>query len=180
VIWQLDITPDSRLNFTYYQEINMDSDTRARWMAARTKHGAYIGGVESAEHYTWRAMVSRCKNPNHPMYRYYGGKGVKVCDRWLDFSNFLEDMGHRPGDWASLDRIDSNGDYTPDNCRWATKSEQQKNKTSTKIYTDGTFTGTLVECAAKLGLSKELAFWRWKKWGTFEKDREWQKLPSVK
>lgn len=157
----------------------MDLTTRERWMAARVKHGAYSGGVESAEHYTWRAMLARCNNPKHRMYKYYGGKGVGVCTRWLEFANFLADMGERPGDWASLDRIVPDGDYTPDNCRWATRSDQQKNKTSTKWYTDEEFTGTLVECAAHVGISKELAWWRWKTWGTFEKDKIWRKLPNA-
>jgi hypothetical protein len=157
----------------------MDAETRKRWLASRTKHGAYNNGVESAEHYIWRSMLARCNNPNHKQYNYYGGRGVTVCNRWLVFENFLEDVGARPGNWASLDRIDNNKGYEPNNWRWATRSEQQKNKTSTKIYTDGCFTGTLVECANYVSISKELAWWRWKTWGTFEKDKAWQILPNT-
>ena len=154
----------------------MDSETREKWMAARVTHGAYLGGVESPEHSTWRSMLARCHNPNNKHYRYYGGKGVSVCERWLEYDNFLADMGCRPSTQVSLDRIDLVGNYEPGNCRWATRSQQQKNKSTTKVYTNGTFTGVLVECAEYLGVSKALAHWRWKQWGTFEKGKEWQQL----
>lgn len=154
----------------------MDEEKRKRWLNTITKHGAYRNGVESAEHYTWRSMVARCLNPGHSAYKYYGGRGIGVCDRWLHYENFLADVGNRPGDWASLDRIDNNKGYNPDNVRWASKAQQQRNKTTTKLYTDGVFVGSLVECAERVGISKELAHWRWKKWGTFEKGKQWQQL----
>lgn len=146
-------------------------------MASRYKHGGYLGGRELPEHYTWRTMHARCNNPKARGYKYYGGRGISVCARWDSYENFLADMGKRPPN-TSLDRIDSNKGYSPDNCRWATHSEQQKNKTSTRMYTNGVFTGTLVECAVYLGMSKELAHYHWKYNGTFRKGELWRELPK--
>jgi hypothetical protein len=79
-------------------------------------------------HNTWMGMKQRCLNPNHKFYSYYGGRGIKICDRWLNsFENFIQDMGEKP-EGTSIDRIDNDGNYEPTNCRWATKIEQQKNQ----------------------------------------------------
>lgn len=77
---------------------------------------------------TWRNMRDRCNYIKHPSYKDYGARGIKVCRRWDNFALFLADMGERPSPQYSLDRIDNDGDYTPENCRWATKSEQQSNQ----------------------------------------------------
>lgn len=77
-------------------------------------------------------MRQRCSNERNPSYSYYGGRGIRVCERWAQFENFLADMGERP-DGTTLDRKDVNGDYEPNNCKWATLPEQQHNTRYTKL-----------------------------------------------
>jgi hypothetical protein len=77
-------------------------------------------------------MRYRCLNPNATGYERYGGRGVTICDRWQDFKNFLADMGERP-EGKTLDRVDPDGDYKPDNCRWATPGEQAHNRRSPAV-----------------------------------------------
>ncbi len=73
-------------------------------------------------------MRQRCLNPNNPWFHRYGGRGIKVCERWGKFENFLADMGARPANDLSIDRIDNNGNYEPKNCRWATAKEQMRDR----------------------------------------------------
>lgn len=96
------------------------------------KHGHQTIENKSAEYRIWRHMKSRCYNPNVERYPNYGGRGVKVCERWINsFENFFFDMGPRPSANHSLDRYPNvNGDYEPTNCRWATTKEQSRNTTT--------------------------------------------------
>jgi len=142
----------------------------------RLRHGEYVGGKESAEHSIWRTMMARCNVPSAKNYPSYGGRGIRVCKRWRRFEHFLEDMGRRPSSGHSIERVHNERGYTPSNCVWATRSQQQKNKTSTRVYANDRFKGTLVEVARYLGISKELAHWRFKAWGTFEKGVAWHEL----
>jgi hypothetical protein len=92
-----------------------------------TKHGHNPNRGSSSEYNSWHQMKQRCLNPNDKRYADYGGRGIKICERWLDFNNFLEDMGKKPTPKHSIDRIDVDGDYEPSNCKWSDDYEQQRN-----------------------------------------------------
>jgi hypothetical protein len=94
---------------------------------AATTHGHTAGGKRSRTFISWVCMRERCTYPSDKRWAHYGGRGIKVCERWQQFENFLADMGERP-EGVTLDRKDVNGDYTPDNCRWATNVEQRANR----------------------------------------------------
>lgn len=90
-------------------------------------------------------MIKRCERPYVRTYRHYGGRGIKVCDRWHSFANFWEDMGSVYEDHLTLERIDVNGDYEPSNCKWVTKQEQAYNKRNTRFITIAGKTQSLAE-----------------------------------
>ena len=94
------------------------------------------GMTGTPEHQTWAAIIQRCTNKNLPHYARYGGRGIKVCKRWRKFINFYADMGPRPKG-RSIDRINPDGDYCPENCRWATPLEQSQNQRRIIFYKVG-------------------------------------------
>jgi len=104
-------------------------------------------------------MCTRCTNPNAKSYKDYGGKGVGICVEWLDFENFLADMGERPTG-MTLDRRDASGNYEPGNCRWATKIEQQRNTTANSRVTFEGVTMTQAEWAIEKGIKQTTLSYR--------------------
>lgn len=116
------------------------------------KHGASVNDDRTGAYRSWTTMKSRCYNEDNNRYQYYGGRGITVCDRWLNsFENFLADMGERP-DGYTLDRIDVNGHYTPDNCRWASSKEQARNQRTNVWYLVGNEKMIQADVARRLGV----------------------------
>lgn len=85
------------------------------------------------EYRAWQGMKDRCYNPNCKGYKNYGGRGIKVCDRWFEYSNFLEDMGRKPTSKHTLERVNNNGDYDPLNCAWRLRKWQSRNRRNVKM-----------------------------------------------
>ncbi len=114
---------------------------------------------------TWRHMIKRCYDHDNEHYKNYGGRGIRVCDRWLnDPNNFINDMGERP-ERMTLDRIDNDGDYTPENCKWSTRTEQTRNRRNTKTITYKGETKPLAEWCEKLGIPYQKVYQRlWDGW----------------
>ena len=112
------------------------------------------GLSRSPTHIAWKAMIGRCRNPNNERWEYYGGRGIHVCQRWLNFENFLADMGEKPAG-TSLDRHPNNdGNYEPGNCRWATVTEQARNRRSNRPITFRGVTMLMCEWAEEIGLAQ--------------------------
>lgn len=110
----------------------------------------------------WQAMMTRTTNPNHPAFHNYGGRGIRVCDRWLSFTNFATDMGPSFQVHLTLDRIDTNGPYEPNNCRWITNAQQQRNRRNNHRLTCHGRSMTLVEWTEVLALPRSTIEYRLK------------------
>ena len=129
-------------------------------MKKRTRHPLWV---------IWHGMMQRCSNPNRKDYKYYGERGISVCDRWKTLRNFTDDMGPRPTLKHSIDRVDNSGNYEPGNCRWATKTEQSNNSRSALQITARGKTQTLSAWARELGMSLSGLHRRWHTHTSIEK-----------
>lgn len=129
-----------------------------------TKHGL----SKTPTWAVWFGMLARCQEPNNASFKHYGGRGIKVCDRWSSdingFQNFLADMGERPGGDYQLDREDNNGGYEPGNCRWVTGKVNCRNKRNNRLITHAGEAMCLSAWAERLGLSKNCLHARLKNW----------------
>jgi hypothetical protein len=130
----------------------------------RLRHGYAKSGQHRPEYYIWTSMIQRCTNPNAQEFAVYGGRGIKVCERWRVFDNFLADMGSRPeGAYESgrakytLERKNNDGDYTPKNCVWATYTQQARNRQRARMITYRGKTQPLVVWVEELGLDYKAA-----------------------
>lgn len=130
-----------------------------RYCQNRT-HGLTTGAGKHPLYETWTGMRSRCQRPADTNYQYYGAKGIRVCERWSSFTNFLEDMGDRPTPNHSIDRIDGTKGYEPGNCRWASPQLQQRNLRTNRIYYYWDRGWNIDELASHAGLKKEALFSR--------------------
>lgn len=135
----------------WIKKYQTESERRTAWAEAMrrtmTTHGATRGG-RTPEYTAWRNLVNRCTQPSSSRWSRYGGRGIVVCDRWLGddgFANFMIDMGPRPSSDHSIDRRNTNGDYTPENCRWATRTQQHETSSTTKVNA----LGVILICALK-------------------------------
>ncbi len=118
----------------------------------RLIHGDATRDRTAPEYTAWTNMRHRCTSPNWPRFAAYGGRGIRVCERWSSYAAFLADMGRRPSPKHSLDRIDNNGNYEPGNCRWATRSQQARNMRSNHFVVIDGESATLMEWAERSGL----------------------------
>lgn len=123
-------------------------------------HDYSHGMSDSITYKSWASMKERCNNPNHVSYPHYGALGIKYVPEWANFEAFFADMGERPSKNYQLDRIDPDGNYTPENCRWATKLQNARNKRRVKRITYNGKTQTIKEWAKEIGLNYQTLFYR--------------------
>jgi hypothetical protein len=117
-----------------------------------------------SEYKIWNGIKTRCTKKNASEYGRYGGRGIKICDEWLDnFDAFFNHLGPRPSKQHSVDRIDNDKGYEPGNVRWATRTEQQRNRQDSTYVTDGTRVLHIVDVANELGITKGAAHLRLKR-----------------
>ena len=114
------------------------------------------GLSDTREYNAWKSMQARCNSQGNASYSRYGGRGISVCERWESLENFILDMGKHPGEGYSIDRIDNDGDYTPENCRWATRKEQTRNMKTNRMLKLGSETLCVAEWADRIGVYPNL------------------------
>lgn len=146
-----------------------NNELRSKNGRQNATHGETRGEKRSTEYKLWHTMIQRCEYPKHRSYKNYGAKGISVCERWRSsFENFLQDIGRKPSPKYTIERKDSAGNYGPGNCRWATYSEQARNRSTNKVIKIDGASKCISEWLeiSKSGVSKELCHWRMKNgWG---------------
>ncbi len=149
---------DSRRESLWVCQCDCGKKTTIRSSSLSRKHSTACGGCRSTHgrsktpmYRAWQTMFTRCYNTKWKYYYKWGGRGIRICERWRVFDNFLADMGERPAG-MSIDRIDNDGDYEPSNCRWVTRVEQARNRRTTRFYTHGGVTRCVQEWAHLMGI----------------------------
>lgn len=138
---------------------------RVQAISLNFKHGDTSGFIWSKEYIVWHGMLQRCNNPNNKDYKHYGGRGIRVCERWLhSFRNFLNDMGRKPSSEYSIERMNNDFGYGPSNCCWATRKKQGHNRRTCRNITFSGKTQILKEWAHELQISPTTLDYRLKKW----------------
>lgn len=122
------------------------------WREAKIKRNTTHGQSHTPTYRTWAGVIKRCSNPRDKSWSNYGGRGIKVCERWNKFENFLADMGERPAG-HSIDRIDADGHYESSNCKWSTAKEQSRNRRDRKRYIYNGESLLLAEWSERTGIS---------------------------
>lgn len=122
-----------------------------------SRHGHSPAGRPSPTYQSWQDMHKRCRNPQNKGFADYGGRGIRICERWHDFATFLNDMGEKPPG-MTLDRIDNDGHYEPGNCRWATRHEQNNNRRNNRYFTAFGKTQNVAAWASQFGVSWMLVY----------------------
>lgn len=125
-------------------------------------NGRFVHGLHGTSEYTiWKGIKDRCFNKNSKFYKNYGGRGIVVCDRWRNsFAAFLADMGRRPPGGYTIERINNDGDYEPDNCRWATRFDQARNTRANRLLTFRGESKCMAAWAGELGINLQTLSWR--------------------
>ena len=138
-------------DYSYENRVVCSRECRTKLL---TRHGCARRCQPTSPAYrAWYSMIGRCENPHTKYYGYYGGRGIKVCERWHHFQNFLADMGETKSG-LTLDRFpNKNGNYAPGNCRWATRKEQANNRKDNVLVTFNGTTQTVSQWASSLGMS---------------------------
>lgn len=131
------------------------------------KHGLTRHNYIPRLYRVWWQILERCRNPEHPAYPRYGGRGVAVCERWRnDYGAFVNDMGPKPTPKHTLDRIDNDGPYSPGNCRWATMAQQQNNRGNNIVFVIDGHRIPLAQVCAQFGAAPTSVVRRAKKWAS--------------
>jgi len=120
---------------------------------SKTRHGHSVS--KSKEYATWVGIRARCFNRNNPAYHNYGGRGIAVCDQWMTFETFFADVGPCPSPAHTIDRIDNDGNYEPGNVRWATRTEQARNRRSSVILEFNGKRQTIGQWATEVGVPQQ-------------------------
>lgn len=142
-------------NTTIVDSSKIQSGRKKSCGCMKDSHKTTHGMSRTATYQTWENMIQRCTNPNATKFHQHGGRGIAVCQRWLEsFANFLADMGEKPDD-KTLDRINNDGNYEPSNCKWATKEEQANNTRANRYFETSQGVYTMAQIARIVGVTPQ-------------------------